>query len=120
MKDKKRILWLLAGGLGVGLLNGLLGAGGGILAVPLLEKNGLSAKQAHSSSIAVILPLSLISAAFYLADGRMGLADPLIYIPFGLAGAFFGAWLMKKINDRILRGIFGVFLLWSAWRMFWG
>ncbi len=118
MKNKKSILWALVGGLGAGLINGLLGAGGGMLAVPLLRKSGLSTKQAHASSIAIILPLSVLSAALYLADGRVALSDPLIYIPFGLLGAFLGAKLMQKINVRVLRGIFGAFMLWSAWRMF--
>ena len=44
----------------IGLLNGFFGSGGGILAVTLLQKQGLPSRQAHATSIAIILPLSLV------------------------------------------------------------
>ena len=40
----------------IGIINGLLGAGGGMLAVPALKKLGLSQKDAHRNALAVILP----------------------------------------------------------------
>ena len=59
----KKERWLAAlGGVGVGILNGLLGAGGGMLTVPLLEWMGVKGRRAHATSLAVILPLSLVSA----------------------------------------------------------
>ena len=64
-KGKKHLLFTAAGGLAVGLINGLLGAGGGMLAVPILAKAGLSQREAHAGSLAVILPLSLFRAAFW-------------------------------------------------------
>ena len=42
MTDKtKGRLWLYLGGGAVGLINGLLGSGGGMIAVPMLRKIGL-------------------------------------------------------------------------------
>ena len=35
----------------IGLLNGFFGSGGGILAVTLLQKQGLPSRQAHATSI---------------------------------------------------------------------
>ena len=59
--------WLTAlGGFFVGIVNSLLGAGGGLLAVPLLQKSNLTQTQAHASSIAVIFPLSLLSSVLYV------------------------------------------------------
>ena len=53
----KKERWLAAlGGVGVGILNGLLGAGGGMLTVPLLEWMGVKGRRAHATSLAVILP----------------------------------------------------------------
>ena len=40
----------------IGFLNGLLGAGGGMVAVPVLKKE-MDTKQAHATSIAVIIPI---------------------------------------------------------------
>ena len=57
-------------GLLVGAVNGLLGAGGGMLAVPLLTgAEGLPAKKAHATAIALILPLSAVSTLVYALTG---------------------------------------------------
>lgn len=108
---------IVIGGILAGFINGLLGSGGGMVAVPALEKSGLSAKQSHSGSIAVILPLSLISSIMYLSGGRVSIVDALPYIPGGIIGALLGAWLMKRIPSDILRRIFGGFAVWAGFRM---
>ena len=51
MSTKNNKLFTAVAGLGIGLINGLLGAGGGMLAVPLLKKMGLSQKQAHANAV---------------------------------------------------------------------
>ena len=105
---------VMAGGALTGRVNGLLGSGGGMVAVPVLEKSGLDVKQAHSGSLAVILPLSVMSAAMYLHGGRVALADVWSYLPAGLAGAFCGAKLMGRISPRLLHRIFGGFAIWAG------
>jgi len=116
MKLKTVLIYI--GGFFVGLVNGLLGAGGGMLAVPLLKKLSLDDKEAHSSSIAVILPLSVLSALLYLWQGTVSIKSALPYIPFGIVGAVAGALLLKKLPDVWIRRIFGVFLLYAAGRIF--
>lgn len=108
---------IIIGGALAGFVNGLLGSGGGMIAVPALEKSGMSAKESHSGSIAVILPLSIFSACMYVTGDRVELTDALPYIPAGVIGAFFGAWLMKKISSDLLRRIFGAFAIWAGIRM---
>jgi len=115
-KGKKR-LFSAACGLAVGLINGLLGAGGGMLAVPLLKKAGLSQQEAHASSIAVILPLSMVSAVLYWFAGRTDLSKAWIYMPSGVVGAVLGALLLHKLPARWLRRCFGVFMLWAGVRL---
>ena len=116
MKFKSKII-SAAGGIGVGLINGLLGAGGGMIAVPLLKKCGLKTKEAHAGSIAVILPLSAISAALYIISGKVAFSDAIGYMPAGAIGAVIGAWLLGKLKDKWLRRIFSVFMLWAGVRM---
>lgn len=116
MEAKKR--WLAAaGGFGVGLLNGLLGAGGGMLAVPLLSAMGTDGKRAHATSLAVIVPLSAASAVFYLAAGRLRLADALPYLPGGALGALAGGWLLPRLPTGWLRLAFSGLLLWGGLRL---
>ena len=77
----------------VGFLNGLFGSGGGMLAVPLLEHRGLPPDRAHATSLAVILPLTAVSAGAYLFTGG---ADPLEALPY-LAGGLPGLALGNPI-----------------------
>ena len=114
-KGKK---WLFgAAGAAAGFLNGLFGAGGGTVVVPLLEKAGLESKKAHATSIAVILPLSAFSALLYLWGTSPQWGTALSYLPLGAVGAAVGAWLLKKIDNNLLRRIFGGVILASAVRL---
>lgn len=111
--------WFLpaAGGVGVGLINGLLGAGGGMLAVPLLRRCGLSTKQAHAGSIAVIWPLCGFSGALYWMQGRVTLAEALPFWVPGAVGAVAGAFLLGRLPDRWIRRIFALFMIWAGVRL---
>ena len=113
--------WLSAGiGFCVGVINGLLGAGGGMLAVPLLKSRGLEQKRAHASAIAVIFPLTLVSAAVYLIGKKASLGDALPYLPAGAVGAVAGMLLLPHVPDKLLRKVFAVFMLWAGFRMIRG
>ena len=114
---KKRNLYMIILGFLVGIINGFLGAGGGMIAVPALKGSGLSTKEAHENAVAVILPLTVLSAAIYLYSGRVTVSDAWSYIPGGLIGAVIGTFLMKKISSVWLTRIFGGFMIFSGIRM---
>lgn len=114
---KKNNLLTAAAGLAVGMVNGLLGAGGGIIAVPLLKNLGLSQKQAHANAVAVILPITVLSAALYLIKGYVSLTDSLIFIPGGLLGSLIGTYCLKKISPCWLKRIFGAFMVYAGVRL---
>lgn len=101
----------------IGIINGLLGAGGGMIAVPALKKLGMSQKDAHRNAIAVILPLSVLSAGLYLFRGNVTIGDTLIFIPGGLIGAGVGTLLLKKISPKWLAELFGAFMVYSGVRL---
>lgn len=104
-------------GAACGLLNGLFGAGGGMAAAPLLKAGGLPQKKAHATSLAVILPLAAVSAAFYLLDGALSFGEAVPYLPGGFLGACAGALLMKRIPSGVLRRVFGALLLVAGVRL---
>lgn len=104
-------------GLAVGIVNGLLGAGGGIIAVPLLRKMGLERKASHANAVAVILPITALSAAIYLLRGYVSLNDAYIYLPGGIAGAFLGTVIMRRISPFWLKRIFGIFMVYAGVRL---
>lgn len=118
MKEKNpAVLFKVAGGALVGVINSLLGAGGGMLGVPIIRRFIPEQSRAQATCIAVIFPLSIISAGMYLYNGYMTLQDALIYLIPGAVGALVGAFLLSKIPDQILRRIFGVFMIWAGIRM---
>lgn len=104
-------------GLAAGVLNGLLGAGGGTVIVPMLEKCGLEPKKAHATSIAVIVPLCAMSAILYLRQGSYSAHDLLLYVPAGLVGAYVASLVLPKIPALLLRRLFGAFMLYAAYRL---
>lgn len=115
--SKNNNLLTAAAGLAVGIVNGLLGAGGGMIAVPLLKKLGLSQKQAHANAVAVILPITVLSAVLYLIKGYVSLADSFVFIPGGLVGALIGTYCLKKISPIWLKRIFGGFMVYAGVRL---
>ena len=100
-----------------GLVCGLLGAGGGMVLLPLLRRRGLAPAQCHATLLAVTVPLALLSGFIYLWQGRLHWADLLPFLPGGLAGAIGGSLLLPRMRPRVLRGLFALFLLWSGLRM---
>lgn len=100
-----------------GICNGLFGSGGGIAAVPLLQKGGVEVKKSHATSLALTLPLSAVSAFFYAYKSSFKWGDALPLIPFGLIGAAIGGALMKKIPNTLLKRIFGAVLIISGGRL---
>ncbi len=105
-------------GLSVGVLNGLFGAGGGSLLVPLAERFlGMEPKSAHATTIPIILVMSAISTYFYI---RKGFFDPRLWLFVsigGLLGGFVGAKLLNKIPKRWLKTGFGVIICFTAVKM---
>lgn len=107
-------------GLAAGFLNGLFGSGGGIIAVPLFRKSGLSVKESHATALFMMFCLSLVSSALYLYEGRLSFEDAAIFIPGGIIGAAAASLLFRRMNPTLLRKIFGGFVTFSAARMLWG
>lgn len=115
MKKKNYLIYAL--GLGIGFLNGLLGSGGGMVAVPMLRGLKVENEACHATSIAIIFPLAVASGLLYLKAGSFSPTDAWPYLPGGLLGAIFGAWVLPKIKTVWLRRIFGAVILFSAWRL---
>lgn len=118
MSDKFKSLKAVIGGALAGVANGLLGAGGGMLAVPSLMKCGLDRKAAHRNSVAVILPLSVLSAAMYIKSGNVSFGDSLPYLPWGAVGAALGSLALKRLPENAVRRIFAAFMIFAGIRLF--
>lgn len=114
---RKKLLHLLAHGASVGLINGIFGAGGGMLAVPILKRIGLDQKSAHTNAVAVILPITVISAILYIYKGYVALSDSFAYIPTGLVGSLMATFLLQKFSNRFLQKTFSIFMIYAGIRL---
>ena len=104
-------------GAAAGAVNGLFAAGGGMVLVPMLEKSGdFSEREIFSSSIAIILPICLVTLAVSAGGGPLPWQAALPYllgsIPGGLLAAFFG----RKIPVEWLHRLLGVMILYGGFR----
>ena len=100
-----------------GFLNGFFGSGGGVVAVPILEKEVCPPNEAHATSVALIFLLSLLTAAFYGFSGGLDFSGAWKYIPWGVAGALAGSVFLKKIKAQWLKRLFGGVVTAAAVRM---
>jgi uncharacterized membrane protein YfcA len=116
LKKKSKIL-SFAFGIAIGIANGMLGAGGGMVAVPALKKLGLNQNKAHANAVAVILPITVFSASVYMIKDYVNIKDAFIFMPFGIVGSVLATWLLKKISPNLLRVVFGGFMIWAGVRM---
>ena len=116
-REMKKFLSAALGML-IGLINGTVGAGGGLVAVPLLKSGGLSTKDSHSTAVALLLPISAVSAATYLYAGHVTFSDAAPYLLPSVIGAGLGVVLMKFIPTGALKKIFAVFMLYAGVRLF--
>ena len=105
------------GGFLIGIVNSLFGAGGGIIAVPVLQRSGLSKRESHANAVAVILPVSILSAVLYLAEGKVRISDASPYIVAGLIGSVIGTFILRKISPKLLKRIFGIFIIYAGVRL---
>ena len=113
-----RFRFALAGGL-AGLANGFFGGGGGSVLVPLLTRVcRMDQRRAFATSVAVILPLCVLSVGIYLLRDKLDLLTALPYLIGGLAGGWLGGKLFKGVKIGWLRRLFGLLLIYGGVRCF--
>ena len=119
MKHRILILFLLLViGFSAGLVNGLLGAGGGILIVFGLSKllgHALEDKRTiFATALAVILPLSLLTVFQYLKRGSLDTQGLSFLILPAIVGGALGGFLLRRLSPRFLSRLFAVIVLVSG------
>ncbi len=103
---------ILIEGLVVGIITGIVGAGGGFLIIPalvLLAK--LPMKKAVATSLLIIAIKSLIGFIGDLETMEIDWLFLLSFTAFSLFGILIGVWLNKFIEGRKLKRSFGWFVL---------
>ncbi len=91
-----------------------------MIAVPALQRSGLSQKQAHATAILLILPVSALSFLLYAFAGTL---DTAVLIPTSIgvtAGGAFGAVLLGKLPVKAVNFTFAALQLVAGIFLFFG
>lgn len=113
-----KVIKTLLIGVGAGLASGLLGIGGAIIMVPgMVYILGLSQYMANATSLAVVIPIAVVSAAVYQSFGQLDTTLAALFAAGGMAGAYLGAALLPRVQPEHLRRIFSVLTFALAVRM---
>ena len=112
--------WIVCGlsGVAAGAINGLFGAGGGMVLVPLLIRAGkLEDKKAFATAICIILPLCIVSIITYAIRGTISVSSARPYLIGGLLGGILAGLLFQKVSAKLLHRLFGILILWGGFRL---
>lgn len=106
---------VVAEGVVVGLVTGIVGAGGGFLVVPALALlGGLPMSVAVGTSLVVIAMKSFAGLAGYLSSVEVDWGLAAVVTLAAIAGSFLGARLGGRIPQDTLRKAFGWFVVAMA------
>lgn len=112
--------WLTYGLIGVvaGIVNGLLGIGGGTILIPgMVYLLSIKQHHAHATSLLIVLPTSLVSMLVYHQQGNIHIRSLLGLALATSIGAVIGAILMNYCRPSLLRKGFALFMLVAGLRM---
>jgi uncharacterized membrane protein YfcA len=106
----------LAAGTAAGAVNGLFGAGGGMILVPLLSGNSdFSESEVFSSSVLIILPICLVSLG--VSTGfHLPWAQAWPFLAGGIPGGILAALLGKRIPLVWLHRFLGAMICYGGIR----
>ena len=102
-----------------GLLGALTGLGGGIIIVPMLTLLfGVDLRYAIGASLVSVIATSSGAAAAYVKEGYTNVRVGMLLEIATTIGALGGAWLAGIISTNAIAVLFGLVLLYSAYRSF--
>ncbi len=108
---------LILSGLAAGAINGLLGAGGGMILVPLLGFfTDLKDQEIFSASLAIILPISLVSILVSAVNDSLFCDGVFPWLIGSAAGGILAGLTAKKIPTVWLHRGLGLLIIWGGIR----
>ncbi len=118
IKKLKNKIKLIVSGAVIGIINGFFGGGGGMVCVPILENVlKLKNKEAHATALSVMFPLCLASGITYIFNVDIEWNNFAFVCAGFIIGGIAGAFLLKKLNNVVIRAIFVLIVFASGIKM---
>lgn len=95
----------------MGILSGLAIGGGTLLVPALIYLVETEQHVAQGVSLAAFIPTALVAVVTHYRQGNVKIKLALYLIVGSVGGAVIGSLLAHNLNARILKKIFGVFLI---------
>lgn len=116
------LILLILIGLFAGFVGGSLGLGGGIIIVPALVLiMGFTQHYAQGTSLVVLLfPVGLFAVYNYHKAGMINWKVAWIMMIAVVIGSYFGSLVSVQMPEKILKKIFGFFILLVSIKMILG
>lgn len=114
---KKSSLGLALSGAAAGAVNGIFGAAGGMVLVPMLGKWGdLPADGVFPASVSIILPISLVTLLTSSAAQPLPWAQAMPYLISSAVGGILAGIFGRRIPTLWLHRALGILILWGGIR----
>ncbi len=114
---RKRAWMIVLAGVAAGIVNGLFGAGGGMVLIPLLTAScQLTEEEIFPSSVSIILPICLVSLGFSAIQGNFPIKEAFPYLIGSAAGGALTGILGRKIPVLWLHRVLGGLILFGGIR----
>ena len=108
----RRFWILILAGAAAGTINGLLGAGGGMVLVPILSASSIvKESQLFPASISIILPICIVSLIFAVSTAPIDWNPAFPYLLGSALGGFAAGMWGKKIPVKWLHRGLGIMIL---------
>ena len=119
MRTKPAFAMILAG-FCAGAVNGLFGAAGGMVLIPLLTAfTDLESQELFASSIAIILPICIVSLIFTALKTGLDWQRAYPYLIGSAIGGVLAGFYGRKIPEMWLHRFLGILILWGGIRYLW-
>lgn len=107
-------------GTAAGATNGLFGAGGGMVLIPLLSAlAGITGADLFPNSVAVILPISLVTLSVTALGTPLPWPEAIPWMIGSAVGGILAGHFGKKIPVKWLHRVLGLLILYGGVRYIW-
>lgn len=108
----KQIILLVLVGVFGGVINGLFGAGAGLLLVPLIQLvSRLDEKKVHATTLGCVMLMCISSSVVFFVHKQIDYKLTLWCFIGSLAGAILGIFLLQKFKNKVINIIFSCLLI---------
>lgn len=113
----KSVIMMILCGAVAGAVNGLLGAGGGMILVPLLVSlSDIKESDIFSTSVSIILPICLVSLLLTWKNSVIDWGETSLYLIGSAIGGILAGTFGQKIPVLWLHRLLGVLIIWGGIR----